>query len=149
MGKFLSSHHRLTDQRDKRHVVDHPAEHRAPGHAAALGIVVRVDSDDPRNARVAPRGDDERERTADRDACNGNVAKVEFVEKRFNCFGEEGRVIASLRYVGVAVARMVQGIDGKVVGKLGDNLLEQIELRSERVEKNEDGTFARFDVAEF
>jgi hypothetical protein len=46
------------------------------------------------------------------------------------------------------MARKVQGIDGEVLGKLGDDLLEEIELRPQCMQKNESRIFAGLNVAE-
>ena len=117
-------------------------------HAAALCVVVRVDGDDPGHARIASGGDNERDRAADRDAGKRDVAKIELLEKAFDGLGEEGRIIARLWDIGIAMARKVQGIDGEVLGKLGDDLLEEIELRPQRMQKNESRIFAGLNVAE-
>ena len=141
-------HHRLADHRNKRCVGDEPAEQGAPRHAAALGVVIGIDGDDARDARIAPGGDDQSDRSADRDAGKRHVTQIEPVEKAFDRFGEEGRVVARLGNVRIAVPRIVQSVDGKVLGELGDDLFEQVQLRSQRVQQNEVGTFAGLDVAE-
>ena len=80
------AHHGLADHRQERCVGDDPAEQRAPRHAAALGVVVRVDGDDAEDARVAPGGDDQSDRSADRDAGKRDVTQIEPVEKAFDGF---------------------------------------------------------------
>src|SRR3990170_4893960 len=70
----------LADERRNGCVGHEPAgERRTPG-AASL-IVIGVDGDNPCDAGVMPRGEEERERAADRDASEGDVAEVKLVEK--------------------------------------------------------------------
>jgi hypothetical protein len=114
-------HHRLADERDERCVSDDPTERRAPRHAAALGIVVGIDGDDPRDTRVTPSGDDEDDGAPDRYAGQRDVAQIEFGEKAFDRFGEERCIITSGRDIRIAMPRIVKRIDGEVLGGLGDD----------------------------
>src|SRR6185312_5028391 len=119
----------------------------SPTHAAALGIVIGVDGDNARHPRVATRGDDEGDCSADRDARERDVAQVELVKEAFDGLGEESRIVAGLRNVRIAVPWIVERIDGEVLGKLRHDLFEQIELCSERVQENENGTLAGVYIA--
>jgi hypothetical protein len=62
MSAFLS---RLADDGDERRIGHERAEESGAAHTAALGVVVRIDGYDPRDARVTSRGNDERDRAAD------------------------------------------------------------------------------------
>ena len=95
-----------------------------------------------------PRGEEERERAADRDARERHVAEVELVEKALDGRSEEGSVVASRGNVGIAMAGIVEGIDGEMLGKLRHDLLKQVELRPKRMEKDKHRALAGFDVAE-
>jgi hypothetical protein len=55
----------------------------------------------------------------------------------------------SLRNVRIAVPWIVECINGEVLGKLRHDLFEQIELRSQRMQKDENRALARLDVAKF
>jgi hypothetical protein len=46
------------------------------------------------------------------------------------------------------VAGIIQGVDGEVLGELRDHFLEQIELRTQRMQQDEGGSRAALDVAE-
>ena len=142
------AHHGLADHRQERCVGDDPAEQGAPRHAAALGVVVRVDGDDAEDARIAPGGDDQSDRSADRDAGKRDVTQIEPVEKAFDSLREEGRVVAGLGNVRIAVPRIIQRVDGKVPGELRYDFFEQVQLRSQRMQKHEVWTFAGLEVAE-
>src|ERR1700752_3659457 len=97
---------------------------------------------------LSPSGDDQRDRASNRYACQRQVVQIELVQKAFHGRGEESGVVASLGNVRIAVARVVQGIDGEMLGELRYHVLEQIQLRSERVEKDESRTLTGLDIAE-
>ena len=73
--------------------------------------------------------------------------KTQSLEKALDRLNEIVRIVFRGRYVGIAVAGIIDRIHGETLRQIGDDLLEEVELRPQRVQKNQRRAFARFDVA--
>jgi len=101
-----------------------------------------------RATRGLCRAEDQDDGAADRDAGKRHVAEIEPIKKTFNGLGEEGRVITCLGDVRVAMPRIVEGIDGEMLGQLRHDLLEQVELCPQRMEQNKRWSLPSLDVTQ-
>jgi hypothetical protein len=75
-----------------------------------------------------------------------NLSQIERLEEAFDRAREKGGVVPRLRNVRISMTGKIKRIDGKILGKVRHDLFEEIELGSKRMQKNERGALARFDV---
>ena len=73
-----------------------------------------------------PGGDDQSDRSADGDTCQGHIAKIKLVEEAFGRFGEEGGVVTRARDVGISMPWIVRSVDRKVLAKFRHDLFKQV-----------------------
>src|SRR5208337_2562371 len=116
-------------------------EKRAARDAAALRVIIRIDRDHTGDSRVVARRENERDRGSNRNSRKRDLAQVEAIEKALDRIGEKRSVVFCRRYFRIAMARIVDRINGEAFRKLRRHLLEEIELRSERVQENQRRTF--------
>src|SRR5262249_18867566 len=116
---------------------DEPGGKRALANAACWPIVVRIDGDDPRDARILTRRQHQRERSADRDADDCRSPDIELVEIRRCPLIEILRRVCGVRDIRPAVPGIVKGMDGEVLFESRNDFLEYVELGSESVQEHE------------
>ena len=139
-------HQRRPQDRHSGRTQNQAGHQRALANAAARPVVVRVDRDHPLDARVAARGHHESDGAADRDADHGCLVEAERIEERGSPLVEILRRVIAGRNIGPAVTGVVVGVDREMPGQLGDDLLEDIELRAQRVQQHDVGSRAGLDV---
>src|SRR6185436_1306539 len=62
---------------------------------------------------------------------------INCLQERLGPLVEILRCVRSMRYIGPAMTRIVAGIDSELLCQLGNDLLEDIELRAQRMEQHQ------------